>query len=446
MISRYLSKILLIIGSAILFYVFFRSEIIHNGQLREHYFSYYIISFFLLIFSVLTFFLSDKLKEYLGITLFSALISLYFFELYQNHRNLDGQPIVYIKKIISPKKFKNFDLRNVKQVVKDLRKANPNVYTVGISSELLINGQNIKPLSGLSNSLLINCNENGYFSSFNSDRHGFNNPDGVWDQKNFEFILLGDSFIEGQCVNNEFNIDSEFRKINSNQTLNLGYGGHGPLRNYAKLKEYLDNDQIKIKNILWFYYEGNDLSDLTYEKHNKILKKYLNDNSFKQNLEKYRNQIDNNIKVNIEKHFVQYNFFSILKLYSTRSFFKNIFEYQTQKTLLTDEIFDNYKEVLQKVQNFAKKKNSKLYFIYLPRFKRYDQTQYKHSVFGDKEYNNIKNMTNELNISFIDIDKLVFNKLNNKKSLFPFEGLHPLNHYNEKGYKMISKAVLEYIN
>ena len=95
---------------------------------------------------------------------------------------------------------------------------------------------------------------------------------------------------------------------------------------------------------------------------------------------------------------------------------------------------------------FAKKKNSNLYLIYLPGFKRYESEEINYSRFIDNEYIAIKRMANELNISFVDIDKLVFSKLNNKKSLFPFEGLHPLNHYNEKGYKMISKAVLEYIN
>ena len=42
--------------------------------------------------------------------------------------------------------------------------------------------QELFPLSGLSNSKTIYCNENGYYSIFKSDRHGFNNPDIEWDK------------------------------------------------------------------------------------------------------------------------------------------------------------------------------------------------------------------------------------------------------------------------
>ena len=54
------------------------------------------------------------------------------------------------------------------------------------------------PLSGKSLSKTINCNENGYFSIFKSDRYGFNNLDKVWDQNNTEYFLIGDSFVD--CI------------------------------------------------------------------------------------------------------------------------------------------------------------------------------------------------------------------------------------------------------
>ena len=41
----------------------------------------------------------------------------------------------------------------------------------------------IFPLSGASNSMTVHCNENGYFSTYLSDRYGFNNPDKEWDKK-----------------------------------------------------------------------------------------------------------------------------------------------------------------------------------------------------------------------------------------------------------------------
>ena len=46
-------------------------------------------------------------------------------------------------------------------------------------------------------------------------------------------------------------------------------------------REYLNNN---VKNVLWFYYEGNDLSAIPLELNSPILKKYLDDRNFNQDL------------------------------------------------------------------------------------------------------------------------------------------------------------------
>ena len=57
--------------------------------------------------------------------------------------------------------------------------------------------KNIFPFAGFSKSRTINCNENGFFSEFHSDRFGFNNPDKEWEAKEIEFLIIGDSFALG---------------------------------------------------------------------------------------------------------------------------------------------------------------------------------------------------------------------------------------------------------
>ena len=52
-------------------------------------------------------------------------------------------------------------------------------------------GNELLPLSGISHSKTIHCNENGYYSIYQSDRYGFNNPDKEWDEKNIEYLLIG---------------------------------------------------------------------------------------------------------------------------------------------------------------------------------------------------------------------------------------------------------------
>ena len=107
---------------------------------------------------------------------------------------------------------------------------------------------NIFPLSGISNSDTIYCNENGYFSIYQSDRYGFNNPNKEWDSIQIEYLLIGDSFTHGACINRPNDIASVLRTLSNKPVLNLGYAGNGLLIEYATLREYLPKN---VKNILW---------------------------------------------------------------------------------------------------------------------------------------------------------------------------------------------------
>ena len=72
---------------------------------------------------------------------------------------------------------------------------------------------NIKifPLSSHKNSLILSCNENGYVQTYFSDRYGFNNPDYEWETKEVDYLIIGDSFAEGHCVNRPFDYASQLR-------------------------------------------------------------------------------------------------------------------------------------------------------------------------------------------------------------------------------------------
>ena len=104
----------------------------------------------------------------------------------------------------------------------------------------------IFPLSGISNSVTINCNENGYYSIYQSDRYGFNNPDSEWDSIENEYLIIGDSFAHGACVNRPNDIASNLRNLSDKSVLNLGFTGNGPLIEYATLREYFNFNQHTI--------------------------------------------------------------------------------------------------------------------------------------------------------------------------------------------------------
>jgi lysophospholipase L1-like esterase len=117
-------------------------------------------------------------------------------------------------------------------------------------------------------------NENGPWVTYRSDEYGFHNPTGIWQSAPLDIAALGDSYTHGHCVPSDKNFVALIRR-RFPATLNLGVSGNGPLLELATLKEYLL--PLKPKIVLWFYYEGNDLSDLQNERQSALLRRYLHD-------------------------------------------------------------------------------------------------------------------------------------------------------------------------
>ena len=263
-LKKIFSPTILIISFLLLIYTFYKSEMVWNGDNRNYYKTYYLVSSILISFSIITFFLNEKIKQILIISCVSLIGSLYLFEGYLNFKEQ------FLKEQLYKEQTGNkWDRRSKLQIYKDLKKKNANI-TITYHPLYLIdyNYSNIPfALSGLSNSETIYCNENGYYSIYQSDRYGFNNPDNEWDKKEIEYLLVGDSFTQGECINRPNDIGSVLRNLSNKSVLNLGMSGNGPLLEYATLREYLNT---KVRKVLWIYFEGNDLENLEEEKKNNI--------------------------------------------------------------------------------------------------------------------------------------------------------------------------------
>ena len=385
----------------------------------------------------------SNLKTYLIIILLSTTFSLYLFETYLNLSDVKKN-YSKIKKIYLEKTGKNYDERTMSEIYKDLKKSDED-YVVSVFPTTLLNlEKDILPLSGISNKKTIHCNENGYYSIYMSDRFGFNNPDDEWDQTKIEYLLVGDSFTHGACVNRPNDIGSVLRKLSGNSVLNLGYGGNGPLIKYATLREYL---KPGIKNILWLYFEGNDLEDLKSELKNEILVKYLKKSNFNQNLKMRQDEIDKINISRISKSFfdtnfrlikkdarIKYKILKFLRLDKTKSILTQYFDGTKPEKEKPIEEFIN---IIEKVNNLAITNNSKLYFIFLPNLERYKFNRKK------DENKIIKKILHDLKVSYIDIDKEVFQKENNKLKLFPFEFEA---HYTIEGYHKVANSIHEIVS
>ena len=415
------------VSITLLIYVFYKSEIIHAGNKRLYYAQYYVLSLTFIILSLVSFFL-DKNKK---INLILILIS-FFFSFY------------LIEGIIINKYFfyKKFDLRDRYQVYKDLKKVNKNIILT-IDPHNYIKKKNLDffPLSGISNLETIHCNENGYYSIYQSDRYGFNNPDSEWEKKEIDYILVGDSFLHGACVNRPNDVSGVLRKHYKKNVLNLGYSGSGPLIEHATLREYFP--KLKVKNIIWVYFEGNDQTDLINELNNSILKKYITDVNFNQNLISKQTYINKLNEIHFEKELIKtkkeriINFF---KLGNLRNIIQPVKGYKEKSVTIQPKPSKEFIKILKFSKKLAEKNNSNFYFLYLPDFFRYSEIK---SDDNDYKKNEIIKIINELNINLLDFHSEIFSKTSNPKSFFPYE---KNNHYTPEGYKILAKYIFDKTN
>tara|TARA_B100000035_G_scaffold311701_1_gene321732 strand:- start:910 stop:1941 length:1032 start_codon:yes stop_codon:yes gene_type:complete len=340
-----------------------------------------------------------------------------------------------------------YDTRNILEVYGDLikveKKISINLGDIGYFLNKQNNDLRLFPLApSTSNSKIIYCNENGYYATYVSDRYGFNNPDNQWDKNVIENVLIGDSYIEGSCVNRPEDISSVVRSKSGNTTLNLGVGGSGILIQLAILEEYLKNR--KVNNLILFFYEGNDLKNLKNELDIKLLRNYLFKNGYSQELIKkqddlnllldgylkkvYKKNLDKNKSylVQTDKK-IKDEILKGIKLYRARNL---IFKPQM-------DIPREFELSLKKIKTFAEKKNANIYFVYLPEFKRFNSFYY-----SEKQFNQVKNLVINQKIIFIDTIKEIFEKENDPLNLFPFK---QRGHYTSEGYEKLGELILKKI-
>ena len=350
---------------------------------------------------------------------------------------------------------KEFDTRSVFKAYNESKKnTNGLVPWIPFRESLEIDTGPYSLSNGISNSPTMFCNENGYFTKYQSDQYGFNNPHNQWDQKSIEYLLIGDSFVHGMCVNEDHTLSGNLRKIVNQGVLNLGNSGSGPLAQYATLREYLP--LVNAKRIIWVYFEGNDLIDLNYELKNKILNSYLKDQKYTQQLSIRQNEIDiryrNIIEKLLAKNFDQIEGFSsfivsvkkFFKLVSVRTFIKNLYRPINSMSLLNHHSnYEKYGDILRLVKIYAEENNSQLYFVYLPDYFRIATNRLDDKdLFG---YQKVIGLTEELQIKTIDLNKEFLDLSYDLKTLYPFK---KPGHFNNRGYSeitiLINKVVKKY--
>lgn len=423
-------------------YVTYQSEIIFLGDRISYYKIYYAIGILLLLFSFISFYLNRQVKLIITIIFISLVFALYIFEGFLVSGFLNDKSIQEQRIKSAEENGISFDKRSRYEIYAELKKENEDITVVVHPSQFISSTFEIFSLAGISKKKTIHCNENGYFSIYESDRYGFNNPDREWDKDEIEYLLIGDSFVHGACVNEENTISGNLRKRSGEKgVINLGYKGTGTVIQHATLREY--GPQLNYKNLLLFYF-GNDFEELSYELNNEILNNYFLDESFTQDLINRQKEVDtflNNFLLQMEAS--RNNLLSFLKLTSIRkmiiwNFLSNTNESQHDLVNVSKNL-KKFKKLITMSKEIADLNESEIYFIYLPMFNRYD-SDLNLVDSGQNNYDQVISTVSELNIPIIDIHKELFHLQSDPKKLFPF-GIR--GHYTAETYSMISDIIIK---
>jgi hypothetical protein len=208
--------------------------------------------------------------------------------------------------------------------------------------------------------------------------------------------------------------------------------------------------------VLWFYYEGNDLTDLQTERKNALLTRYLEDGFNQKDLAR-QSEIDRAIKGQLHSLNVVWEERRRRRT-TSRSIWDNLGEFVKLPVLRgklglvsgadRDQILagkdletanmDVFRDIMVQAKTQADALDTKLYFVYLPEWARY--TKYK--TWGAEKRDEVLNLVDRLGIPIIDINP-VFQAHGDPLSLFPFRAQ---GHYTETGHQLVAEEVLRNIS
>jgi hypothetical protein len=237
----------------------------------------------------------------------TALTAAYFF-VYRRFRGIWANALLVIFSVtaplylaetyfhfkLAPAESVTSDPRSLHDVVKELRNRGDDAYpaivpTFFLDKPITVGGIPTVPLGGIANALVVLCRELWGYAIVRNDRFGFPNPSASWQGERANVALVGDSFTQGMCVPAESHFSSLIRRAIPH-TVNVAAGGNGPLAELGSIREYLSWAKPKI--VLWFFYEGNDLSsNLEVELRNGVLSRYR-DRDYRRNLRARQPEID----------------------------------------------------------------------------------------------------------------------------------------------------------
>lgn len=371
---------------------------------------------------------------------------------------------------------RDFDMRSRAEVIADLKQQGVEaVPSIPVSPVLLreepsgalspliaVDGKPILPFGGIANRTTVLCNESGDYVTYDSDPFGFHNPKHVWDRRSVEIGIVGDSYTQGSCVPSDKNFAALIRQ-QIPSTLNLGMAGNGPLSELGGIREYLAGAAPKL--VLWFYYEGNDLTDLAREQHSPLLMNYLA-TTFSQELRPLQFKINEALIGHVEAVRASLNPMGRLHALISEGISDGGLAEELERivklTHVRDRVraaagvvsqeddanrprplpasvqqIDLIRKVFQVAQESIRTNGGHLVVVYLPQWERYHNP-----ILASPDRDRVLALIKDMGIPVVDMHP-AFAAQQDPLGLFPFR---QRGHYNVEGHRLVAEEVLRFLS
>ena len=294
----------------------------------------------------------------------------------------------------------------------------------------------LMPLSGFPNLLTVHCNELGHFTTYTSDRYGFNNPDSVYDLKGPRVLLLGDSFAHGACVPQGQDVASVLRRMGL-LAINMGCGGNGPLAMLATYAEY--GRSVGPTHAIWMYYEGNDLNDVSSEKAS-LLVNYL-DADFTQDLVRRQSEVVASLSEVAVSSIMRPDtpWTRMLTLYSLRRLFGLAGRGPTVGERVEEDLL-LLRSILTEFSARTELDGVRPIFVYLPSYRTVSRGRPSRKRRYAEDYREaVTSIVRDLGIEMVDFERRLVDSAD-PLSLYPFRSS---GHFNASGYRLLAEAIAD---
>jgi hypothetical protein len=319
-------------------------------------------------------------------------------------------------------------------------------------SPITIEGREILPLAGIPNVLTSYCrahDRDRSWVTYHSDRFGFRNPVVGRAEGSPEFALLGDSFAQGYCVHDAFTYAAQISVLGP--TTSYGMNGTSALTQLAIYREYVK--PLKPRHIIWFFYEGNDLTDYLAERSWPLLRAYL-DPGHVQNLVAMNGSISVALKRLIDQQLASKDVATLahdqdaarnspdalldfLLLRQTEGVLRRVGQPREPFTMptLPEPEWREISQIWREVIETQRAQGGQTTFVYIPahwRFLAQDQAPFQALE------RKVVTLWSGLGVDYVSLTKTV------EASRNPLAYYRSL-HFNEQGYRLTAEAIVEHL-